>query len=67
MTTYDVHVEFVNGQETWCTVSAADESSAEQAVSDRYDDQSIGSNVWNVAAHPWGTRPGFKRQPRHVT
>lgn len=62
MSVYDVHVEFVNGQTTWHTVEARDKAVAEGIVSDLYWDH--GTEPWSITAHPWGTRPGYRRQPR---
>jgi len=63
--TFDVRIEFVNGQSTWTTVDAHSADVAEQAVSDEYAVINL-NTVWAVTAHEHGTRPGFRRQGRKV-
>lgn len=59
MPTYDVHVEFVNGQETWITLNAPSRRTAEEMAIVEY-----GENVCEATGHEHGTRPGHKRQGR---
>jgi hypothetical protein len=53
--TFDVLVEFINGQKAWHTIAARSSESATSMVVDYYEH--IGVEPYAVTPHTLGTRP----------